>query len=212
MPTVIICTRGHHHEVWAYLCWLTHTAGSLTADVQIQNKRTGASTGSTDGLFQGVALQESFSATEDFSSSLEYSQHTQNQRHELHTTKPIKIRFLRRYVKKRAQRSEDSILLRDMDDVVGTGPEEQLMSDFEHVKKTSLYLTDVVVLRHEGDTVNFLGLEITKTSEGFEVKNSTDLVESLLNLYGLENSKSVANTSRRFNSDGARVSNSSEGS
>ena len=42
------------------------------------------------------------------------------------------------YVKKRAQRSEDSILLRHMDDVVGTGPEEHLMSDFEHVK-TSLY-------------------------------------------------------------------------
>ena len=114
-------------------------------------------------------------------------------------------------VKKCAQRSEDSFLLRDMDDVVGTGPEEHLMSDFEHVK-TSLYVTDVVVLRHEGDTVNFLGLEITKTSEGFEVKNSTDLVESLLNLYGLENSKPAANTSRRFNCDGARVSNSSEGS
>ena len=75
-----------------------------------------------------------------------------------------------------------------MDDVVGTGPDEHRMSDFEHTK-TSLYLTDVVVLRHEGDTVNFLGLEITKTSKGFEVKNSTDLVESLLNLYGLGNSK-----------------------
>ena len=91
-------------------------------------------------------------------------------------------------VKKRAQRSDDSILLRHMDDVVGTGPEEHLMSDFEHMK-TSLYLTNVVVLRHEGDTVNFLGLEITKTRKGFEVKNSTDLVESLLNLYGLQNSK-----------------------
>ena len=53
-----------------------------------------------------------------------------------------------------AQRSDDSILPRHMDDVVGTGPEEHLMSDFEHMK-TSLYLTDVVVLRHEGDTVNF---------------------------------------------------------
>ena len=58
------------------------------------------------------------------------------------------------YVRKRAQRSENSILLRHMDDVVGTGPEEHLMSDFEYMK-TSLYLTDVVVLRHEGDTVNF---------------------------------------------------------
>ena len=46
------------------------------------------------------------------------------------------------YVKKRAQRSDDSILLRHMDDVVGTGPDEHLMSDFEHMK-TSLYLTDV---------------------------------------------------------------------
>ena len=35
-------------------------------------------------------------------------------------------------------------------------------------------------------TVNFLGLEITKTRKGFEVKNSPDFVESLLNLYGLE--------------------------
>ena len=59
------------------------------------------------------------------------------------------------------------------------GPEEHLMSDFEHMK-TSLYLTDVVVLRYDGDTVNFLGLEIIKTRKGFEVKNSTDLVESLL--------------------------------
>ena len=71
------------------------------------------------------------------------------------------------YVKKRAERSDDSILLRHMDDVVRTGPEEHLMSDFEHM---SLYLTDVVMLRHEGDTVNFLDLEITKTRKGFEVK------------------------------------------
>ena len=62
---------------------------------------------------------------------------------------------------------------------------------------TSLYLADVVVLRHEGDTVNFLGLEITKTLKGFEVKNRRDLEESLLNLYGLENSKPTANPGRR---------------
>ena len=79
---------------------------------------------------------------------------------------------------------------------LGTGPEEHLMSDFEHMK-TSLYLTDVVVLRHEGDTVNFLGFEITKTRKGFEVKNSTDLVESLLKLYGLQNSKPTVNPGRR---------------
>ena len=34
------------------------------------------------------------------------------------------------YVKKRAQRSEDSIFLRHIGDVVGTGPEEHLVSDF----------------------------------------------------------------------------------
>ena len=81
------------------------------------------------------------------------------------------------YVKKSAQGYDDSILLRHVDDMVGTGPAERLMSDLEHMK-TSLYLTDAVVLRHEGDTVNFSGLEITMTSRGFEVKNSTDLVES----------------------------------
>ena len=100
------------------------------------------------------------------------------------------------FVKKCAQRSEDSILLHHMDDVVGTVPEEHLMSDFEHMK-TSLYLTDVVVLRNEGDTGNFWGLEITKTSRGFEVKSSTDLVASFVNLYGLENSKPTANPGRR---------------
>ena len=43
----------------------------------------------------------------------------------------------------------------------------------------------------------FLGLDITKTSRGFKVKNSTDLVESLLKLYGLVNSKQTANPGRR---------------
>ena len=131
-------------------------------------------------------------ATAKWVRDLEYSQHTENQRREL---QPVDIRSFD-VCEKRALRSEDSILLRHMDDVVGTGPEEHLMSDCEHMK-TSLYLTDVVVLRHEGDTVNFLGLEITKTSKGFEVKNSTDLVESLLNLYGLQNSKPTANPGRR---------------
>ena len=41
------------------------------------------------GLFQGMALQESFSRTQDFSSGLGYSQHTENQRHEL---QPVDIR------------------------------------------------------------------------------------------------------------------------
>ena len=53
-----------------------------------------------------------------------------------------------------------------MDDVEGTGREEHLMSVCEHMK-SSLYLTDVVVLRHEGDTVNCSGLEMTKTRKKF---------------------------------------------
>ena len=60
------------------------------------------------------------------------------------------------YVKKRTQRSDDSILLRHMDDVVGTRPEEHLVSDFEHMQ-TSLYLTDVVVLHNVGGAVNIFG-------------------------------------------------------
>ena len=60
------------------------------------------------------------------------------------------------YDKKRAQLSDDSILLCHMDDVVGTGPDENLKSDFEHMK-TSLYLTDVVVLRHEGRQSQLFG-------------------------------------------------------
>ena len=46
------------------------------------------------------------------------------------------------YEKRRAQRAEDSILTRHMDDVVGKGPDEHLMNDFEHMK-TSLHLTGV---------------------------------------------------------------------
>ena len=99
------------------------------------------------------------------------------------------------YVKKRTQRHDDSILLRHLDDVVRRAPEEH--SYFEHMK-TSLHLADVVVvLRNEGDTVNSLGLEITKTSSGFEVRISTDLVEFLLSLRRLDNSKPIANQGRR---------------
>ena len=86
-----------------------------------------------------------------------------------------------------------------MDDVEGTVPEEHLMSGFEHEfehKETSMCLTDVVVLRHAGDTVNFLGLEITKRRKGFEAKNSTDLVKSPLNLFGMQNSKPTVNPGR----------------
>ena len=88
-----------------------------------------------------------------------------------------------------------------MDDVVSTEPDEHLMSDFEDMK-TSLYLIYAVVFRHEGDAVNLLGLEITKTSKGFEVKNSTEHVESLPNLYGLENSKTTVIGWSRVNQPG----------
>ena len=100
------------------------------------------------------------------------------------------------YVKKRAQRSDDSILLRHMDDVVGTGPDEHLMRDFQHMK-TSLYLTDVVVLRHGGDTVNFLGLEITKTKQGFRGEKQNRPREIFVESSRVENSKPTANPGRR---------------
>ena len=83
-----------------------------------------------------------------------------------------------------------------MDDVVGTGPDEHLMSDFEHMM-ASLYLKRVVEMRHGGGAVNFLVFESTKTSNGFEVENSADLVESLLNLCGLQNSKPTVNPGKR---------------
>ena len=60
-----------------------------------------------------------------------------------------------KYVAKREKRKDDSILLRHMDD------EEHLMRNFERMK-TSLLLTDVVVLRNTRDAVNFLGLEIRR--------------------------------------------------
>ena len=100
------------------------------------------------------------------------------------------------YVAKREKRKDDSILLRHMEDVVGTGPQEHLMRDFEH-KKTSLLLTDVVVLRNTGFTVNCWGLEITKTSRSIAVRNSHELVDSLLSPYGLQNAKPVAIPGRR---------------
>ena len=60
-------------------------------------------------------------------------------------------------------------------DVAGTGPDEHLMKDSDHMK-TTVYLTDVLVLRNEGDTVKFWGLEITKTSRVLRGENSTELV------------------------------------
>ena len=80
-------------------------------------------------------LQESFSRTHDFSSDLGYSQKINDMCYNQLISDPST------YVEKRAQRSGELIFLRHMDDVVGTGPDEHLMIDFEHMK-TSLYLTD----------------------------------------------------------------------
>ena len=82
---------------------------------------------------------------------------------------------------KREERRDDSILLRHMDDVVRTGPEEHLMRDIERMK-TSLLLTNVVVLRNTGGRVNILCLKITRTRRGFEERNNRELVEPLLSL------------------------------
>ena len=95
-----------------------------------------------------------------------------------------------------------------MDDVVGTGPEEHHMSDFEHMK-TSLCLTDVVVLRHEGDTDNFCGLEITKTSKGFEVKNFFGPRGIPLQSSRVGKLETDSQSLQTFDSDGASISNSS---
>ena len=79
------------------------------------------------------------------------------------------------------------------------------MRDFERMK-TSLPLTDVVVLRNTGDTVKFLNLEITKTSRSFEVRNSHELVDPLLSLYGLQNIETSCNSGTTSHSERARIS------
>ena len=86
------------------------------------------------------------------------------------------------YVDNCEKRKDDSIRLRQMDGAVGTGPEEHLMRDFERMKISLLFL-DGMVLRNTGDTAIFLGLEITETSRGFEVRNSHEVVDPLLSLY-----------------------------
>ena len=77
-------------------------------------------------LFQGNGFERKLSRTQDFSSGLG-----------THSTQKINDTSYNQlvsdpstYVKKSTQRSDDLILLRDTDDVVGTGPDEQLMSDF----------------------------------------------------------------------------------
>ena len=58
-------------------------------------------------------------ATAKWVRDLWYSQHTENQRQK--KLQPVDIRSFDVREPKRAQRSDDSILLRHMDDVVGTG-------------------------------------------------------------------------------------------
>ena len=67
------------------------------------------------------------SRTQDFSSGLVSSQHTEND-----MIYDQLISDLSTYRKKRTQRSDDSTVLRHSD-VVGTGPEEHLMCDFERI-------------------------------------------------------------------------------
>ena len=130
----------------------------------------------TGGLFQGMASQESFSRTQDFSSGL--GTHSTQKINDMSSNQLISDPST--YVKKRTQRSDDLILLRHIDDVVGTGPSEQFMSDSEHMK-TSLYLTDVVVLRDERRHCQlFLVLTSPRQAGASRWKNHTDIVESLL--------------------------------
>ena len=76
-------------------------------------------------LFQGMALQESFSRTQDFSSGLiDSTQKINDMSYKQLISDPST------YVKKRCT------TIRRFDppaSLVGTGPEEHLMSDFEHM-------------------------------------------------------------------------------
>ena len=87
-----------------------------------------------------MALQESFSGTQDLSSGLVYSQHTEKINDELQQV-DIGSMDVCEETCTTIRRFDP---LRHMDDVVGTGPQEHLMNYFEHMK-TSLHLTDVVV-------------------------------------------------------------------
>ena len=73
------------------------------------------------------------------------------------------------YVKKGTQRSDDSILLRHMDAVVGTGPDEHLLKFVERMK-TNLYLTDAVVMPNGKVTIFFFLVLGSPRSRRVEVK------------------------------------------
>ena len=61
--------------------------------------------------------------------------------------------------------------------------------------------------RGVGDTVNFLGLEITQTSRGFEVEKRTELVETIVE--SLRTLEIECQSWQTLYSDGARDNNSS---
>ena len=96
------------------------------------------------------------------------------------------------YMKKRTRRQHDSILLRHMDDVVGPAPKAHLV-----IHEEQFVLDGCGVLRTERNSFTFLGFEVTKTSRGFTVRNSAELEETLLNHYGLENSRPTVNLGGR---------------
>ena len=87
-------------------------------------------------------------------------------------------------------------------------PDEYLMSDFFEHMMTSLYSTDVVVLRNEGDTVNLMGLEITKTSR--ELRGNKQYRPRRIPVESLRVGKLETDCKSRqtLHIDGARVSNS----
>ena len=64
------------------------------------------------------------------------------------------------------------------------------------------------LFRSVGDTVNFLGLEITQTSRGFEVEKRTELVETIVE--SLRTLEIECQSWQTLYSDGARDNNSSE--
>ena len=79
-----------------------------------------------EAQFQGLALPECLSRTQDFSAGLgnQSAQKINDMSYDQLISEPPT------YVKVRTQRSDDAIFMRLMDDVVGMGPEGHLMSDF----------------------------------------------------------------------------------
>ena len=116
---------GGHLQIACFLVGADTFSGAIHATMVPDSKKTG--------------MPHVVAATAKWVRDVVYSQHTEVN---IMSCNQL-ISDPSTYVKKGAQRSDDSILLRHMDDVVGTRPDEHPMIDFEHMK-TSLYLTDVV--------------------------------------------------------------------